>query len=97
MRGRNLRSTRTKAKPRVDRMHKPPTDLEEQLELCRRELAEAREQQTATSEVLKVISSSLCKLEPVLQSMLANAMRICDAKFGLMFEYSDGTYVHSRH
>jgi len=56
------------------------------------ELSEALEQQTATSEVLKVISSSLGELEPVLQSMLANAMRICDAKFGIMFEYSDGTY-----
>jgi GAF domain-containing protein len=56
------------------------------------DLTEALEQQTATSEVLKVISSSLGELEPVLQSMLANAMRICDAKFGIMFEYSDGTY-----
>jgi hypothetical protein len=56
------------------------------------ELRESLEQQTATSEVLQVISSSLGKLEPVLQSMLGNAMRICDAKFGIMFEYSDGTY-----
>ena len=67
-------------------------ELEKQLGARTRELAEAREQQTATSEVLKVISSSLGELEPVLQSMLANAMRICDAKFGIMFEYSDGTY-----
>jgi GAF domain-containing protein len=56
------------------------------------DLSESLQQQTATSEVLKVISSSLGKLEPALQSMLANAMRICDAKFGIMFEYSDGTY-----
>src|SRR5437667_339974 len=56
------------------------------------DLTEALEQQTATSEVLKVISSSLGELEPVLQSMLANAMRLCNAKFGIMFEYSDGTY-----
>src|SRR5262249_51040626 len=67
-------------------------ELKKQLDARTRELAEAREQQTATSEVLKVISFSLGELEPVLQSMLANAMRICDAKFGIMFEYSDGTY-----
>src|SRR5262249_17273155 len=85
---------------RGDRMNQQPrAHLEQQLEECRRELAEAREQlaeareqQTATSEVLKVISVSLGELEPVLQSMLANAMRICDAKFGIIFEYSDGTY-----
>jgi signal transduction histidine kinase len=86
---RKLRSTGTKVRTRIGRGHNAFIEL---LEARTHELAEAREQQTATSEVLKVISSSLGELEPVLQSMLANAMRICDAKFGIMFEYSDGTY-----
>ena len=57
-----------------------------------RDLSEALEQQTATSEVLKVISSSPGELEPVFQSMLANAVHICDAKFGVMFRYDGETF-----
>ena len=70
-------------------MRKPRADLEQQLEACMREIAEARthlaqatERETATSEALRVISRSTGELEPVFQAMLANAVRICEAKFG---------------
>ena len=52
-----------------------------------RELAELLEQQTATSEVLQVISSSPGELEPVFGTMLENAIKLCQAKFGAMYLY----------
>ena len=54
-----------------------------------RELSESLEQQTATSEVLQVISSSPGDLEPVFSTMLAKAVSICDAKFGNIYRWED--------
>src|SRR5262249_39542468 len=73
-----LRSKTTKARTDVDRLRAANADL-------KKKLAEALAEQTATSEVLSVISSSPGELEPVFQAMLANAARICEAKFGAMY------------
>src|SRR5262249_12647886 len=51
------------------------------------DLTESLEQQTATSEVLRVISSSPGELETVFQAMLENTVRICEAKFGSLFRF----------
>jgi GAF domain-containing protein len=56
------------------------------------ELRQSLEQQTATADVLRVISSSPSQLKPVFQAMLENAVRICEAKFAQLFLYENGEF-----
>jgi GAF domain-containing protein len=58
----------------------------------RRERDEAREQRAATAEVLRIISKSSGQLEPVFQTILENAVRICEAKFGVLYSYEKHTF-----
>ena len=93
-RRRALRRSRQPA----DREKKTVAILTRELDEVRRQLSEALEQQTATSDVLQVISRSRGELEPVFQAMLANAARICGASYGaLWLRKGDGFRLAALH
>jgi len=81
-------ATKTKAAP----SSAPSPDLE--IAHLTRELHEARQRQTATSEVLRLISSSREDLNSSFDAILENATRICEAELGLMYSY-DGKLFHN--
>jgi GAF domain-containing protein len=69
------------------------TRLFQELEARNRELTEALEQQTATSEILRVISSSPTDLQPVFDAIARSAVRLCSARIGAVFQF-DGELIH---
>src|SRR5262245_40209943 len=83
----------------IDANEQRIAELERQLaEECaartavQRELAQAPEQQTATSEILRVLNRAPTSLEPVLDAILDNALRLCASPVGLLFLYDGATF-----
>ena len=87
------RPERSKAPKTAPRSKSPPSREDTVVARLARELRETTEQHTATSEILRVISSSPSDLQPVFQAMLKNAVRLCDAKFGNIYRW-DGDSLH---
>jgi signal transduction histidine kinase len=81
------------------RLQESYADLESKVEQRTAELSESLQHQTATSDVLQVISRSPGDLNPVFQTIVASATRICHAQFGQLFLYENGgfrcTSVHN--
>src|SRR5262249_13141159 len=67
--------------------------LFKELEARNRDLTQTLEQQTATSEILRVISSSPTDVQPVFDAIVASAVRLCEASFGGVLRF-DGVHLH---
>jgi PAS domain S-box-containing protein len=83
-------------RPKARKGLTPPistADLQEQLDRRTRELDESREQQTATAEILKVLSNSTFDLQTVFDTIVVNAVRLCHAHMGAVHRF-DGKLIH---
>ena len=89
-RGKRIRIRR--AAKSVRRRAPKVSDRDVRNDALAREIADPREQQAATLEVLQVISSSPGELTAVFEAMLTNATRICGAEFGMLMRYESGKF-----
>ena len=99
--GKSGKAGRHKATPKrprsakaVPNSHSKTISQETEIARLTRERDEALGREKATSDVLRVISSSVGELEPVFHTILENATRICQAEFGFLFQY-DGRAFHT--
>ena len=87
------RRRKTKNPAAIGHRHGSDAALRRQLHHCRSELKEALEHQTATSDVLDLISQSPKDAQPVFNAIIESAVRLCDAVFGVVWRY-DGERLH---
>src|SRR5262245_29610554 len=95
-RRRKIKTQKRRGEPKTTRLrNSSAADRKTQSDVARlaRERDEALEREKATTEVLRVVSSSPGSLEPVFTAVLENALRICEAKLGLLGRYVDGAFV----